>query len=92
MNWFIVAVVVVFFTVAILTSDYWLDKLFGTHPIHDWDETRQHRRQMDALAPKQVQPDYLYWADEDKRIKDEVDEWTRQRVYDFRPDHRKDEA
>lgn len=49
MNWFIVGVIVLFFTVAILTSDYWLDKLFGTHPIHEWDETRQWNDMRQAL-------------------------------------------
>ena len=52
MDWFIVAVVILFFTVAILTSDYWLDKFFGTHPIHEWDETRQWNDMRQALEPQ----------------------------------------
>jgi hypothetical protein len=81
MDWIIVAIVILFFTVAILTSDYWLDKFFGTHPIHEWDETRKFRRQTQALTPepKQVQPDYLYWADTEPAHK-------RQSYIDFRPE------
>jgi hypothetical protein len=49
MDWFIVVVVVLFFTVAILTSDYWLDKIFGVEPIDQWDETDRWNDMRQAL-------------------------------------------
>jgi hypothetical protein len=52
MNWFVVAVVILFFTVAILTSDYWLDRFFGTKPIDSWDETQKWNDMRQRLEPE----------------------------------------
>jgi hypothetical protein len=56
-----------------------------------WDETRQFRRQLDALEPKRVQPDYLYWADQEPRPEElggPVNKpWATTKGYiDFRPE------
>lgn len=67
MEWFVVGVVVVFFTVAILTSDYWLDKIFDTQPLDTWDETARWNEIRSALEPEPEKKlggiDYLEYYD-----------------------------
>jgi hypothetical protein len=52
MDWLVVIVVILFFTVAILTSDYWLDKIFGQQPVDTWDETQKWNDLRQRLEPE----------------------------------------
>jgi len=67
MNWFIVGVIILFFTVAILTSDRWLDKIFGSQPIDSWDETAKWNDMRQSLEPELERQmggtDYLNYYD-----------------------------
>jgi len=67
MNWLVIGIVILFFTVAILTSDYWLDRFFGTKPVDTWDETARWNDIRQALEPELEKKlggtDYLEYYD-----------------------------